>query len=243
MPVAFDATNESHTGTTPSTSEASYDFTLTPVGTPRGLVVFTFVTNSSTETATSVKIDPTGANTDVPAVPGGSAADTATEQGRCTAWFLGSGIPASAFTIRTNRTNNTNEMYTIAATVTAASDTKVHLNGIKLEQENQALTEEYIDDGSTGVNSLRFCGMFTGAGVSINVGGSSTRLHEIIIAAARGATACRETNPTPGSRPVGFSIATDDVAGVYLAVREIETQVQTKPVIPLPYYPTPILRR
>ena len=39
MAVAHDASVESHTGTTGSTSAASYNWTHTPVGTPRGILI------------------------------------------------------------------------------------------------------------------------------------------------------------------------------------------------------------
>jgi hypothetical protein len=109
-------------------------------------------------------------------------------------------------------------MYAIAITVTAATDTEVA--GILLEQNNQTLTEENINDSSIhGANSLRFCGLNTG-GTTFTAGANSTSLQTFTFS-ARGDAAVRETTAGTGSRAVGFAIATDDVAAVYLAVREI----------------------
>jgi len=219
MAVAHDASAESHAGTTGSASEAFFDFTITPVGTARGLLVFTFV-NANADNALSVKIDPTGANTDVPAVSGGRAVDTATEPGDCKAWFLGAGLPAGAMTIRVNRTNNANVMYAVAVTVTAAGDTQAYTPGIVLLQEDGTLAEQSVDDGSPGTNSLRYAGINSGLAAPPAQGTNSTTTQSIDFG-ARVASLVRENTAGQGSRSVGWSTATsDDRAAVHLAVRE-----------------------
>jgi hypothetical protein len=214
MAVAFDATSESHTGTTGSTSEASFSWTHTPVGTPAGVVVYVMTDGTATDLVTSV----TYGGTAMAAVSGGLAADTAGEVGQCKAYFLGASIPTGAQTVVVNRTNTADTMYAIAISVTAGADTEY--TGVLIEQEDQAVAEESIDDGSPGTDSVRMCGIFTGRAIVPGVGANSTLAHGIDLGALAMA-ACYETTAGQGSRPVGFSIPAEDTAAVYLAVREL----------------------
>lgn len=214
MAVAMDAFAESHTGTTGSTSEASFTWTHTPTGTPRGVIVFVF-TNVPANDATSV----TYGGVAVPAVSGAQAFDSAIESGCCTIYFLGQGVPTGAQSVVVNRTNNADVMYAISTTVTALGDTEVPLASIVLLQEDQALAEQNVDDGSPGTNSVRFAGVNWGGNPIPGVGANSTTLISINF----GTRTCRavyETVAGQGSRPVGFSAASDDVAAVHFAVIE-----------------------
>jgi len=215
MAVAYDATSESHTGTTGSVSQASFTWNHTPVGTPRGVLIY--VINSGPTSADNVT-SVTYGGTAVPAVTGGAAVDTATEPGRAAAYFLGSGIPTGVQAVVVNRTNNTDVLYAVMATVTAAADTEV--TGIVLQQENQTPVEANVTDGSPGTNSVRFGGAHNGGSANPVAGANSTNINGIQFA-ARGAGMVRETVAGQGSRPVGFSTgAADDWAAVLLAVRE-----------------------
>lgn len=215
MAVAFDAATESHTGTTGSASEASFTFSHNPVGTPAGVLVFVF-TISATKTVTGVTYDAEALTE--PA--GGSAVDTAAEVGRVDTFFLGSGVnPTDPANVVVSRTNNAVVMYAVGITVTAAEDTGV--TGIILLQENGAYTEQSVDDGSPGSDSVRFAGGYYGGATPAPQGANSTQLHTIDFTSF-GCSCCRETTAGQGSRLVGFTQATsDDRAGVHLAVREI----------------------
>ena len=211
MAVAFDTSAESHTGTTGSTSEASFDISITPSASVKGIVVYVVNASSTTDTATSVKINPAGVNTDVPAVSGGRAVDTATEPGSCKAFFLGAGLPAggSAWTVRVNRTNNTDVMYAVVQTFTASVNTAVHTAGIVLLQDDGTLAEQSVTDGSTGVNSVRTAGLYSGL-QSLATAGASSTLDQSIDFGANGAVVVHETTAGQGSRSVGFSSGTSD---------------------------------
>lgn len=216
MAVAWDADSESHTGTTGSASQASFTWNHIPVGTPRGVLVWTFV-NANADNATAV----TYGGVSMSAVTGGRAVDTATEPGDVKAWFLGSNIPTGQQAVVVTRTNNANVMYATATTVTAAQDTGVHTAGIVLLQENQTLAEQSVTDGSPGTNSQRFCALNTGLATNPAVGASTTTGPGIQFG-ARGCRIARETTPGQGARSVGFSTATsDDVAFVALAIKEV----------------------
>src|SRR3990167_386955 len=149
--VGYDAVSESHTGTTGSASEATLSCSHVPVGTPKGIVVFTFC-NASADITTAV----THGGGSMTAVPSGVAADTATEAGTCKAWFLGSSVPTGTQTVEVTRTNNATTIYAVAVSVQSDGNTEV--TGVTLQQENQAPAEANIDDGSPGKKSLRLAG-------------------------------------------------------------------------------------
>ena len=217
--VANDAASESHTGTAGNASSASFTWTHTPVGTPRGALVFVY-TISATKTVTSV----TYGGVAMTEVPGGAAVDTAGEPGRVDTFFLGASIPTGAQSVVVNRTNNTVVMYATVATQTAAANTEV--TGIILLQADQVLAEQSVTDGSPGSNSVRYAGAYSGLPAPPTVGANSTLLHNIDLGAF-GASTVRETTAGQGARLVGFAAATDDVAAVHLAVRERVTTIAT----------------
>jgi len=213
--VAHDAASESHTGTTGSTNQASFSWTHTPVGTPRGVLVFVFTYSTATKTVTGV----TYGGVAMTAIAGGAAADTAGEPGRVDTYFLGASIPTGARPIVVTRTNNGVTMYAAAATQTAGGDTEV--TGMVLLQENGTFAVQSVDDGSPGTNSLRYAGAYAGGSNNLAAGTGSTILNNIDIG-ARTFNMARETTAGQGPRNVGFSYnISDDRAAVHLAVREI----------------------
>lgn len=226
MAVGFDAATESATASTGSTSVPSFSWSHTgAVSGVKGVLVFTFV-NANADDATSV----TYGGVTVPVVTGGRALDTATEAGDCKAWFLGSGVPQGTQTVVVNRNNNANVMYAVAITVTALVDTAT--TGIVLLNDNQALAQQNVDDGSPGTNSMRFAGVNSGLGTHPPAGANSTELHFFpATAGARSISTVRETTAGQGSRPVGFSASTDDVAAVHLAIYEIPPPIKFPPPI------------
>lgn len=216
MAVAFDASTESHTGSTGSASEASFSWTHTPSGTPAGVLVFVG-TKANSAIITSV----TYGGVTCSAVSGAEAIDTVGEPCRMKAFFIGSSVPAGAQTVTVTRTNNTTVMYAVAYTVTASRDTEIYLPGIVLVQEDGALVEQSVDDGSPGTNSLRLGGLAWGRDGTLTIGSSSTQDQVIDVTAFAFAT-CHENTAGQGVRSVGWSYAfTDDRAGVFLAVREV----------------------
>ncbi len=224
MAVAHDLATESHTGTTGSANEASFSWSHAGAASGvKGVLVFVFQANNTGDDATSV----TYGGVALAKVSGGMAADTVTEPGRCTAWFLGSGVPQGTQTVVVARNNNANIMYGIAVTDIAATDTEIYTPGIVLLQENGSWAEQNVTDGSPGSNSVRYAGDYTGAVAPNGPGANSTALQSIDLGAF-GCAAVRETTAGQGSRPVGFSNATaDDRATVHLAVREIPVVTMT----------------
>lgn len=247
MAIGFDAVSESHTGTTGSTSGSSFSWDHTPVGTPKGVLIFTFV-NANADDATSV----TYGGTTVPAVSGGRAASSnGTSPGDCKAWFLGSGVPTGTKTVVVNRNTSGNAMYAVAITVTSDTDSAVHTDGIVLvTADGSSLAVQGVTDGSPGTSSLRFAG-FNGGFADWNpdpdtfptqpvwpgsgsIWINNTTLYVgpagatgIIDYGSRGCGVVRESTAGQGSRNVGFNASTTAFpppslarAAVHLAVKE-----------------------
>ncbi len=213
MAVAHSAASESHTGTTGSTNQAAFSWTHTQTGTPQGVLVFVH-TISASDFITSV----TYGGTALTRVAGAVAIDATVEPGRTDMFFLGSGLASGNQTITVNRTNNATIMYASAATVTAGAD--VNVTGIQVEEDNQSLAPVAIDDGSSGIDSLRYAATYYGANSPAPAGTGSTLLTSIDLGSF-GNSMVRETTAGQGARNVGFSAASDDVAAVYVAVREV----------------------
>lgn len=214
MAIAHDAAFESHTtGTVGSQNQAAFTWTHTPVGTPRGVLVFVF-TNADADYITSV----TYGTEEL--VQLSEAADTAGEPGRTTLFFSGETIPTGAQTVTVNRINNATSMYAISITITAATD-RTGITGVVIENTDGTLAEVNVNDGSPGTNSLRYAAINSGLAAIPAVGASSTALLDIDYG-NRVVRAVRETTAGQGSRPVGFtSGTTDDRAAIYCAVKEL----------------------
>jgi len=147
----------------------------------------------------------------------------------CRAWFLGASVPTGAADIVVTRNNNTNELWAGASTVTAGADTEV--NDVQIQQEDGALTELLITDGSPGTNSLRFAGVASGLAAAPVAGANSTLVNTFDTGNQTAAMA-RETTVGQGARNVGFNNASDDRAAVFFAVREVSGAAATSLAFP-----------
>ena len=215
MAVAFDAESESHTGTTPSTSEASYTWNHAGhASLVKGVLVYCF-TNAFSGNAVDTGVTYGGvAMTSV-----GNASDTTTEPGHTQAWFLGSAIPQGTQAVVVTRTNNTVQSYSVCFTVTAGADTETF--GLGVIQDDNVLGEVAVNDGSPGTNSLRFYGLKSGLAAP-PAAGANTTAGPSLDPGAQISASYRETTPGQGSRNVGPAVSTsDDTAAVYLAIREV----------------------
>lgn len=222
MAVAHDAVAESHSGATGSVSEASFNWSHIPTGTPRGIVVFTFG-QTSADDATAV----TYGGVAMAAVSGGRAVDTTDEAGDCKAWFLGASIPTGTQTVVVTRNNNANILYAVSLSVTAAADTQISGTPVLLENDG-ALTEQSVDTG--GTTALRYAAANWGASSVPALGVSTTTLTATasIDFGVRVIRVAVETTAGSGSRPVGFDQAgPDDRAAVHLAVAEASGGTQS----------------
>lgn len=216
MAVAHDAVSESHTGTSPSVSEASFSWTHTPSADPHGVLVFVFTLNFGANFSTNVTYG------GVPLIWMNQAVtDAAGEPGFVTVYMLGQGLPTGAQSVVVSRTNNTGEMYAVAVTVTenTVGRTLLHEATAYISGDG-TLNQLSVTDGSPGQNSVRYVGNFFGLNAVPAPGADSTALVDILVGSTRGAAVVRETTAGQGSRPVGFSDGTsDDRASLGVAFR------------------------
>lgn len=219
MAVAHSIFSQSHASGSQSVSQASFTWNHTGTTNPNGVLIFLFQTVSGTDVGGVV----TYGGTTVPAVTGGFATDAATEPGSVKAYFLGSGIPTTDnAAVVVNRTNNTTGVWATCISVVAATDTEVYLPGIVLVQGDAAVAEQSVTDGSTGVNSERYAGVYYGGATPAPAGANSTLLGTVNDLVALGHTCVRRTSVGQGAQLVGCTQGTsDDQASVHLAVREV----------------------
>lgn len=216
MTVSLIRTAESHTGSTGSVSQGSYQFALGQAGdAPKGVLVFTMQGVSATEVATAVSYG----GSSLSPVSGGSAADTATEPGRVTAWFLGTAVPTGAQNVVVTRTNNTTVQYAVGFLIGGAADLVTYGTPV-LQQENAAMTAVTINPGAE--TSMVFAGGYSGDNTPAPAGSTGTTTAHTLGTGtyAYSFGAGYETTPTTGSRSRGLAATSDDRAQVVLAVRE-----------------------
>ena len=118
MAIAFDAFSRYSTGNT--TSTADFSWTHTPVGTPKGVLVF-IVENNNTPNAWDEITGVTYGGVAMTALSVSPNRYTGAEDGTIYAYFLGSGIPTGAQTVSVNKTANLNATTACCFTVTAGS--------------------------------------------------------------------------------------------------------------------------
>jgi len=207
--VAHDVSTASHTAGNSSISQASFTWNHTGGGSARAVLIFVIEAPSATSVVTSV----TYGGTAVPAISGASAADTATEPGRVTAYLLdnlgGLGKTGTQAVV-VNRSNTTQRVWAVAITVTCPDP--VIPVAITLRQENAQAdaNARAVDDGTRGANSLRAMACYSGASAAPGADTGSTSILANAFGAAYSGTAVRETTPGQGSRNVGVTGASDD---------------------------------
>jgi len=221
MAVAHDAASESLV----SASTASFTWTHTPTGTPRGAIVYV-LTIAASPLDTAV----TYGGTAMTLI--GSGADTDTEAAVVRCYYLDN-VATGAQSIVVTRTNSAVQMMGMAATVTAASATQAYTAGMVTQGGSAQNTgidtsatgtaasgQVSVTDGSPGTNSVRYGAHYTGAATPVAAGANSTLLNNHDFTAF-GWTMVRETTAGQGARSVGVTTGTtDDQAGVYVAIRE-----------------------
>jgi hypothetical protein len=211
--VAFDAATE--TALFDGGSANPFTFTHTPVGTPKGVVLFAISDANATDPFDGAV---SYGGVAMAAVSGGRAVDSAGEAGACKAYFLGSSIPTGAQTVSViHNTGVAANLYAVCITVTASADTEISGTPVLLEGDG-TLAEQSV--GTGGASALRFAGLFSGLSATPSVGANSTLVHDHDIGVRIMAVVC-ETTAGTGSRPVGFSSgSSDDRAAVHLSVAE-----------------------
>lgn len=217
MAVAFDAATASSEWRNPANGAADpFTFTHTPVGTPKGVVLFVIGSGTASDF-----IDGTVSYGGVAMTRIALATDTVVELGTSFCYFLGSGIPTGAQTVSIDYTGNTEGSFkkAICITLTAAADTAVAASGALSEDAtNPSLT---LDSGAD--TAIRILGMHTGqqvAGVTLGGGLTSVLSENSEGAASRSRQVAYQTTPGSGSTALGWTIAADDCALTGVAIKE-----------------------
>lgn len=208
--IALDATSESTEQTTTVT------WTHTPSGTPQGVIVFC-IKQGSPDVFTGALY---GASA-MTAV--GSAADTAGEAGFIKAFFLGASVPTGAQTVECTSSGGAQEKYGVAITVTAGANVQLAgTTGFCTAAESQANPTCDI----TGISGASWAaaGLYNGndlessvtAGTGLTLGPSLDFTGSYI-----GVTEYATTEQASGDWTTAFTVATDDVAMVGVAIEEV----------------------
>lgn len=226
MAVAYDTFSDSISGTGTeefTTATSPVTWTHTPVGTPRGVLIFAIQRGSSTDEFTGAI---TYGGQALTAVTGGRAIDTGGETGATKAYFLGTGIPSGAQTVSIAHAATAGVSKKVwCVTVTAAADTAIAGTPVLL-QEDGTLAQQNVDSGADV--ALRFAGLFSGLNTAPTVGANSTNI-DLLDQASLYHGLVRETTGGSGSRPVGWSSGTsDDRAAVHLAIKESAAAAVTR---------------
>lgn len=199
-----------------------------PVGTPKGVLVL--IAQSGGSGADQV-LGVTYGGAGVTRVTNGFAQDVATEVGAAYAYHLGSSIPTGERTVAVTLVAvpaGTFRAYCI--TVTADGDTEVHASGIvEGDQANPTIGLTT----STGLECFVAGALFSGrAAADLAPGGDYTQIGEHEISALRTLSFVRRTSDsTGGVVNVDWVAASDDVAGVAVAISSVES---TPEIIVLP---------
>lgn len=205
MAVAYDAYSTSTTTTDPN-------WTHTPAGTPRGVVVIVIQQGGTLET---VSCTYGGVAMTAGAVIDGSGAS---EPARIYPFFLGASVPTGAQTVAVDASGSQSKR-AVAYTVTAAADTEV-------DAENSTVSSS-LDDPSvnltTDSTSVTFSGLWSGLGNAANVTADANHTKDLgqSLTAATANSEHRSGTVSAGTVAVGWvTSAADDVVLYAVAVKE-----------------------
>lgn len=127
MAIAFDAASNVAAGT------GNLSWTHTPVGTPRGVLVYVVQNTGASSQVSSV----TYGGVSLSQVSGSPNVHGTGEPGVVSAWFLGSGVPTGARTVAVT-VSGTASKRAVCFTVTAADDTSVQATNVSINSDSVA---------------------------------------------------------------------------------------------------------
>lgn len=208
------------------TTASPVSIEFTPAATARGIEVAIVQTDATDDQITSVTVEGVAmARVD-------SATDTVTELARVY-WYHLSGTFTNgvALTIEITHTGTVNPKWATVHSVTAGAATEIITTG-KLEA-NQANPQIALDTGAT--ESLRMSILFSGdaspaaltplAGMEAH---SAATNHDFGINVA---LVGRQTTASTGSFTIGYTVGTDDVAMVAVAIQEVSAGTTVTPAV------------
>lgn len=221
MAIAYDTFSAS----TRTATTDPYTFTHTPVGVPRGALLFACNITSSAAPYTSAVTYGGVTMTSL----GITAQDTAGEPGSVTGWFLGSGLPTGGQTVSIDLTSaTTDDIQFYCATFTAAADTYVVVTGNQSNDQANPNTNM----GVGGVNAIAVGAIYSGlaAPTSLTINANMTAITSV----DHGNNVTRfdrQTTPSTADFSWSYVAASDDVAMVVASIAEVAASVPRAPGI------------
>lgn len=216
MTIAFDAVSES--------LSPESGFTHTPVGTPKGVVVFYHASGTGSTPSTCTY---------------GSASMTLLitqqrvegETGEVTAFFLGSGIPTGAQTVTLNNGSGAPDWAT-CMTVTAAANTELAGDGYGGTQ-GLASPPGSVTIANIAGASFGFGGLYHGADSTLATAGSGMTVQASEdIGSKTCVDECSTTEQASGDMVVSFAHgSTDDYIVVGVAIQEVAAAAAFTPIV------------
>lgn len=196
---------------------APFSGTFTPVGTLKG--VFVFVVSPSNEAESNLTSVTYGG---VTMTKINYAVDNAGEPGCCWGYFLGASIPTGAQTVLATYTVEQQRVMLVIG-VTAGADTELAGTGSGIVQGDTANPSVTI----TGISGASYgaAGIFSGVATlgSITAGTGMTKRQGLDFGAMVADSESSTSQNASGDLTIGFTIASDDVAMVAIAIQEVVT--------------------
>ena len=206
MAIAYDA--ESNAA---GSSTGNFNWTHTPSGTPKGVVVFVGQnTRPGTDEVSSVTYG------GEPMARFALASDTSSESGRMYGYFLGTGLPTGPQSIVVTVSGNTAKT-AAAVTMTASADTDIEDWGVAEEDQGDPTITL-----STAAETYCAGGLHSGWGNvnSVAPGTDYVDIYEIDLGGQAHFYLRRTSNASAGSPVVDWIANSNDVAAVGVAVKE-----------------------
>ncbi len=211
MSVVFDAATENVQAADPQ------NFTHTPSGTPRGVLVFI----AHATTASDIVSGVTYGGVTMSRVAFGD--DASGEAGAGYLYFLGASIPTGAQTVSINRTEGTTSVWACAVTVTAAADTEV-VDSDNSQQGDTNIANPSVTLQHGGRDCLDFFGGYNGVNApsSITDAAGQTRMHDHDFG-SQSAVASRKNASSTSDTTLSYTIAANSLAMIGVAIAEVAT--------------------
>ncbi len=211
MAVAYDTiTVSGDYYATPDPATVSH----TPVGTPRGVIVYVIHVAESTTDVVGI----TYGGTSMTQV--GTASSASGEPVAIDTYFLGSSISTGTQTVSVDHDATGGRKRTVVITFTASADTEVKAHG----GDGNTTANPSVTINS-GTDATYTAALATGRGVPSQVtpGTGMTELSEIDLGSLLMSVIRATTDPTSGSTAMAWTVAADDWAVYATAVGEVAT--------------------
>jgi hypothetical protein len=209
--VAFDAATENVAAADPQ------NFTHTPSGTPKGVLVYIAHATSQADHVVGVTYGGT-AMTRVAFADDGTG-----ELGAGYLYFLGSSIPTGAQTVSIDRNNSTTSIWAVAITVTAANDTEV-VDSDNSQQGDTNITNPAVTLQHGGRDCLDFFGGYNGINApgSMTDAAGQTRIHDHDFG-SQAAVVSRKNASDTADTSLSYTAAANSLAMIGVAIGEVVT--------------------